>query len=76
MVDLRGKKTRGSCDIAVGDRVQSRYRARWCGVVLELRNGMATVRMDTDEHGVPVRKPKTFEYHCGWFVVIERPTKA
>jgi hypothetical protein len=67
-----GKRVRGSADIEVGDLVRSRYRAHWRGTVLALDNGMATVRMEFDRRGVAVRKPRTYRYHCNWFVLVSR----
>jgi hypothetical protein len=73
--DMWGTKTRGHKEIAVGDWVRSHYCARWRGVVLELnpQGGMATVRQVLDRRGVPIRKPKTVQYHCNWFTVEPKP---
>jgi hypothetical protein len=69
---ITGRRRRGSMDIQVGDTVVSHYRAHWTGVVLELNNGTATVRQQLDKRGVPIRKPRTVQYHCNWFTVTGR----
>jgi len=73
--DMRGRRRKGVCDLAVGDWVMSRYRARWSGVVEALYpdGGLVDVRMVLDEHGVPVRKKKLFKCHCHWFTKIPPP---
>lgn len=63
----RGK--RNSASIAVGDMVQSRYRAPWKGRVLGLDpvGGIAEVLQVIDRHNNPIRKPKVVYYHVTWF---------
>ncbi len=70
---MDGSYRRGLSHLSVGDKVMSRFRANWRGVVLALdpATGMATVRMTQDRRGTPVRKPKTFVYHCNWFTKID-----
>lgn len=46
-------------DGAVGELVESAYRARWRGVIIEVLGdgSLVTVRVTHDRHGNPVRKP-------------------
>lgn len=71
-VDYKGRRVKRSKEIAVGDLVRSRYRAQWVGVVEALDGrGMAMVRQVLDRRGVPIRKPRTVNYHCEWFTVLQ-----
>ncbi len=73
--NTRGQKSRGEADIAVGDFVESGYRARWKGevVALEPDGGIANVRMVIDRHNNPIRKQKTVRYHVHYFTKVPRP---
>lgn len=61
--------------LRVGDRVKSRYRAPWLGIVtaIVLRKGigaLVSVVIDTDRHGNPMRKHKTVQLDETWLLVV------
>ena len=67
---------RDSHDIAVGDWVESRYRAHWQGevVALEQCGGLAQVRQVLSKRGVPLHRSKVVRRHCCWFTKVPKPT--
>jgi len=59
---------------AIGDLVQSQYRAKWHGVVtgIEEREGMnsiVSVKVFKDQHGNAMRKPIKRSLDAGWLIL-------
>ena len=67
----------------VGDRVKSHFRARWEGEIIDIeilrkttsnkrdkKRSIATVLVDTDQYGKPLRKKETHKLHTDWLTKI------
>lgn len=67
----------------VGDRVKSHFRARWEGKIIEIeilrkttsnkrdkKRSIATVLVDTDKNGKPLRKKEIHRLHTNWLTKI------
>jgi hypothetical protein len=65
----------------VGDRVKSHYRSRWIGIIKDIEyykhytgnrtyeGFIATVSIEFDRNGYPLRKPKLTRLNVDWLTL-------